>query len=299
MEELAAMRVYLKVAASGSFSDVARELGVSVSSVTRQVNTLEKALGVRLLSRSTRQLALTEAGSEYCRHVALIVRDVENARRAAIAHQEQVKGTINVHAVASAGAEIIVPALRQFLEEHTQLRINLTLTDEKADLLSKGIDVAVWLGNLPNSSLVARTLNMSQRLVCASPEYFERYGVPKVPQDLLNHNCLVYRSLEYLGRWRFLKDGESTTVEVAGNVQSGNGAVLLECARNGMGIAVMPTWMARSSREQGRLQVALTEYQVLPAEHDDTAIYVVYPHRERLPPKVRLFVDFLIEIFRE
>jgi DNA-binding transcriptional LysR family regulator len=298
MDELAAMRAFAKVVEAGSFSEVARQTDMSISSILRQVNGLEEVLGVRLLKRSTRQLAMTEAGQQYFRNVSSILHEIEAAKRAASTYQEGLKGTIKIHARTSAGTEMIVPALPHFLAQYPELQIDITLTDERADLLSEGIDLAIWLGNLEDSSMVARQLSSSRRLVCASPEYFKRNGVPESPQDLLQHNCLVFRSNHYSDGWRFRKDGESVTIPVAGNLKTANGAVLMTCAKNGLGIVLLQDWMVRSAKKEGLLQTALTDFEVFPTDYD-TTLYVVYPHKDGLPHKVRVFIDFLMALFQE
>lgn len=298
MDELAAMRIFVKVAETGSFSEVARQTDMSTSSISRQINGLEEFLGVRLLNRSTRHLALTEAGQQYLSSIAPLLHGIELARRTATSHQRGIKGSIKVHARTSAGAEVIVPALPRFLEQYPDLSVDITLTDERADLLAEGIDLAVWLGNLEDSSMIARRLSTSRRLVCGSPAYFQRFGVPMVPQDLLHHNCLVYRSNHYTGGWRFLKNGESITIPVNGNLKTANGAVLMSCAKNGLGLALLQDWMVKNSQKEGLLQTVLTDFAVFPTDYD-TSLYVVYPHKEGLSRRVRLFIDFLVDLFKK
>lgn len=296
MDELGAMQTFAKVGQTGSFSEVARQTEMSISSILRQVNALEERVGVRLLRRSTRKLALTEAGKIYLDSVCNILHDIEAAKRCAMSQHDDLSGVIRVHAHASAGAEVIVPALPGFLQAYPQLRLDLTLTDARADLLGEHIDLAVWLDNLEDSNIVARRLAANRRLVCASPGYFERHGRPAVPGDLLDHNCLIFRSANHSDDWHFRRGGSHLAVPVSGNLKSASAAALLGSARAGLGVALLPDWMVRNAVRDGALQTALQDFEASPTEYD-TNLYVVYPHRQGLPRKVRHFMDFLIELF--
>lgn len=296
INELAAIRIFITVTESGSFSEAARRLGISTSSVSRQVGTLEELIEVRLFKRSTRNLILTEAGHAYLAAVSPAVRELELARRNAHAYQRTVSGAIRVHVRASAGTEVLVPALSTFFEQYPEIEIDLTLTDERVDLLSNEVDVAVWLGELEDSSLVARKLSGSRRIVCASPAYLQRYGVPATPEDLKNHSCLLYLRHNYSKEWHFRHGDESFSIPVSGRLRTPDSAVLMAASKQGLGLVLLQDWMVQKSIEQGLLQAVLTDYEAFPTEQY-TSLYVVYPHRQRVPLKVRVFIDFLVQLF--
>lgn len=296
MDELAAIRVFARVARAGTFSEAARQLDMSTSSVSRQINALEESLGIRLFKRSTRNLVLTEAGETYLTSIDPALKQLELARRTALSYQRTISGSIRFHARTSAGTEVIVPALSEFFIRYPDIEIDITLTDERVDLLANGIDVAVWLGKLEDSSMVARNLSSSRRVICGSPAYLQRNGVPRKPDDLLQHSCLVYLQHNYLKDWRFQKDGQSFVIPVTGKLRTPNSVVLMEGAKQGLGLVMLQGWMVRKSVQEGSLQAVMEDYEAYPTEAD-TALYIVYPHRHGLPLKVRVFIDFLVQLF--
>ena len=296
MDELAAIRVFARVAKAGTFSEAARQLDMSTSSVSRQINALEESLGIRLFKRSTRNLVLTEAGETYLTSIDPALKQLELARRTALSYQRTISGSIRFHARTSAGTEVIVPALSEFFIRYPDIEIDITLTDERVDLLANGIDVAVWLGKLEDSSMVARNLSSSRRVICGSPAYLQRHGIPRKPDDLLQHSCLVYLQHNYLKDWRFQKDGQSFVIPVTGKLRTPNSVVLMEGAKQGLGLVMLQGWMVRKSVQEGSLQAVMEDYEAYPTEAD-TALYIVYPHRHGLPLKVRVFIDFLVQLF--
>jgi len=296
MDELAAIRVFARVARAGTFSEAARQLDMSTSSVSRQINALEESLGIRLFKRSTRNLVLTEAGETYLTSIDPALKQLELARRTALSYQRTISGSIRFHARTSAGTEVIVPALSEFFIRYPDIEIDITLTDERVDLLANGIDVAVWLGKLEDSSMVARNLSSSRRVICGSPAYLQRHGIPRKPDDLLQHSCLVYLQHNYLKDWRFQKNGQSFVIPVTGKLRTPNSVVLMEGAKQGLGLVMLQGWMVRKSVQEGSLQAVMEDYDAYPTEAD-TALYIVYPHRHGLPLKVRVFIDFLVQLF--
>lgn len=298
MDELNLNRAFVQVVESGSFSAAARHLNTSVTSVARQVSNLEAMLGTRLLNRTTRKQSLTEVGQFYYSKLTDILRQVENVKREVSSYQQTVKGCLRVNLRISVGSQVIVPALPRFLSQHPDLKFDITLTDERTDLVAEGIDVAVWLGSLQDSSMIARRLGPGRRVMCASPDYLARCGAPKVPQDLTKHNCLVYRAKDYDPVWRLKKNGKRIDVPVSGNLQTDSSAVLLTSAINGLGLVILQQLMARDAIGKGELVSVLSDYEVSPTE-SETALYVVYPHSRRISPKTRAFVDFLVALFQD
>ncbi|MFF7058000.1 LysR family transcriptional regulator [Achromobacter spanius] len=297
MDEFTRIRTFIKVVETGSFSAAARDVS-SVSSVARQVKALEDDLGARLLNRSTRSLSLTEAGRMFYERVTSIVTDLDIAKSEVNALQGEVRGVLRVWLRITAGTTVVVPALSAFLAQHPDLQVDITLTDERCDLIANNIDVALWLGALPNSEIVARRLSPTRRIVYGSPDYFKQRGVPTRPADLSTHNCLLFAVPSYDHRWSFTRDGSSEEVEVDGNVRSSNGMVLLASALAGIGVGIAHEWMVRQHLANGDLVKVLADYTVNPRQ-GDAELYAVFPSSRGLSRKVRAFVDFLIEIFKD
>lgn len=298
MDEMLTNRAFLQVVESGSFSAASVELGVSVASVVRQINSLESRLGVRLLNRSTRALSLTEAGAIYCKRIDDLVRQFDSLKREISSYQKDVKGLLRVHLRHSVGTHVIVPALPEFLTAHPDLKIEVTLTDERADLVAHGVDIAVWLGSLDDSNLIARKLSPGKRIICCSPSYVARRGLPASPEDLSQHNCVVYRAKSYDSSWRLTRDGHTTSVAVSGNIESESSAVLLTSALNGVGLAMLQEAMVRKAIASGDLINAFPDYSVSSTD-TDIALFAVYPGRKQTSPKTRAFIDFLVRLFRD
>ncbi len=297
MDEMLTNRAFLQVVDSGSFSAAAAEIGVSVATVARQVNSLEARLGVQLLHRTTRTLSLTEPGTHYCSRIREVLRIYDGVKREVASYQKDVKGLLRVHLRHSVGNQIIVPALPSFLEKHPNIKLDVTLTDAREDLVAQGVDVAVWLGNLEDSSLIARRLTPGKRLVCCSPAYAAKHGLPEHPSDLSQHNCIVYRAKSYDSSWRFTKDGTTISVGVSGNLESESSAVLMTSALNGLGFVMLQEAVVRNAIETGALVNVFSDYQTSSTDAD-IALYAVYPGSKQTSPKNRAFIDFLVRLFK-
>ena len=297
MDEKRLIRIFVQVVDSGSISAASRQLNTSITSVARQIGHLETMMGVRLLNRTTRRQSLTEAGRHYYSKLLGVVRDLDEIKREVTSYQETAKGRLRVHLRTTVGNQVIVPALPRFFAGYPEVTLDVTLTDERADLVGLGIDVAVWLGKLEDSSLIARRLSPSRRVLCASPDYLAKRGHPQKPADLIDHNCLVYRAKHYDNRWRFLKGEERIEIPVSGNLETSSGAVLFTGALNGLGLILVQESMAREALARGDLVPLLGDHEVSPTEFD-TALYVVHPGSRRIWPKVRAFIDFLVALFR-
>lgn len=297
MDEFTQIRTFIKVVEAGSFSAAARDQS-SVSSVARQVKSLEDALGARLLNRSTRSLSLTEAGRCFYDRMTAIAKDLDKAKSEVTSMQEEVKGVLRATLRVAAGTTVVVPALPRLLARYPELKLDLSLTDERCDLIANNIDVALWLGALPDAELVARRLSPTKRLVYGSPDYFARHGVPKTPQDLKDHSCMIFAAPSYHHRWGFTRGDEVQEVEVSGSIKSDNALVLLSSACAGLGVGIAHEWMLRGFLADGRLVRVLEEYTVNPRP-GDADLYAIFPSSKGLSKKVRAFVDFLLEIFSE
>lgn len=299
VDQLRAMRVFQAVVQSGSLSAAARQLGLSAPAVTRQVQALEEELGARLFHRTSRHLSLTEAGELYFRQAEQILAQIEEARDAVANLQAVPRGTLRVHARVLVGQIWIAPALPRFLAANPDLRVDLLLSNAIVDPVERQLDLDIRIGTLADSSLIARRLATSERIVCAAPDYLARRGTPRAPEDLTGQNCLTYRL--NLGRpvWRFLdRAGALTEVPVTGSLQTDSGPALLAAARAGLGIALLPDWSVLEDLRAGRLIRLFPARRVSHMEFEN-GIYAVYAETRRMPTKLRVFLDFLGEMFRE
>src|SRR5437899_1763512 len=267
MDEFTRIRTFIKVVEAGSFSAAARDVS-STSSVARQVNALEDELGVRLLQRSTRSLALTDAGRRFYERVTSIATDLNHAKAEVKSLHDDVKGRLRVQLRVATGTTVVVPALPRLLAQHPELSLDISLSDERRDLIANDIDVAVWLGDLPDSEIVARRLSPNRRIVCGSQAYLDKHGVPSTPEELRHHNCLVFSAPPSCDRWSFTRAGEHVDVEVRGTVSSDNSIVLLSSGMADLGLVIVQEWMVRQLIAEGRMRRVLSDWAVSPRPGD-------------------------------
>jgi DNA-binding transcriptional LysR family regulator len=295
METFAGMRLFAEVVDSGSFSAAGRRLGMAASSVARGIGTLENQLGARLLNRTTRKLGLTEAGRLYHERSKRILAEVEEARLSVTQLEAAPRGTLRLSVPVVFGRLHIAPALPDFLALHPALRIDLAMTDAFVDLVEEGVDLAIRIGELQDSSLIARRLAPNRRVMCASPHYLARHGVPTAPADLAAHDCLIYKQ-QNRSVWRLRNAGRIHEIKVSGSLVANNADALHVAALGGVGLTILPIWLAGRDIQRGALKIVLADYQVSPGALD-TNIYAVFPHSRHLSAKVRAFVDFLRQRF--
>ena len=296
MDSLNAIRLFTATVNAGSFSETGRRLGIAPSSVSRQVAALEDSVGARLLQRTTRKLSLTEAGRLYYQRVARILAELDEASAAVSDLEKAPRGVLQVNGPCAFGVRHITPALPEFLARFPQVRIELTLTDSFVDLVEAGADVAVRVGELEDSSLVARRLARNRRILCASPDYLARAGAPEKPQDLTSHNCLIYTRHHGNVVWKLGSAREPVEVRVDGNLRTNNTEAVHAAVVRGLGIALLPTWLVGQEVQSGRLAEVLGGYQAA-SDALDTGIHALYPAHRLLSSKVRAFVDFLVDRF--
>jgi DNA-binding transcriptional LysR family regulator len=293
MDQLAAIEAFVRVAESGSFSKAAERLKSSKSAVSRQVSALEAELGARLLHRTTRALTLTEAGRSYFDQASRILAELAEANASVGELQAAPRGRLRVSAPMSFGILHLAPAIPEFLERYPDVELDLIMNDRFVELVDEGFDMAIRIGKLGDSSLVARKLAPDRRTVCAAPAYLEKRGIPASPDDLKAHECLCYSNVGMAQEWRFVRpDGRPWPVEVRGRLHANNGDALRAAALRGFGLAVLPRFLVGRDFHSGALVSLLDEF--LPR---DAAVHAVYPHARHLSPKVRAFVDFLAERF--
>ena len=294
MDRLTAMEVFVRIVETGSFSAVAREMGMTQPTVSKQLTALEKQLKTRLLNRSTRQLSLTEAGSSYYESSKRIIDTVHEAEGNLGLLQTQLTGVLRVNSSIGLGQVYLGPLLLKFQEAHPGLSLDLSYADRYVDLVEEGIDVAIRVGKLNDSTLAARRIGSSFRCVIATPEYLQQHGTPQVPQDLVNHNCLLYAYLSTGNEWTFnSKEGE-IRVKVSGNFRSNNGEAIRQAVFANLGISVSPDWLILRELDEGRLIAILPEYAPAPAE-----INAVYPSARHVSAKVRAFTEFVRAEFQK
>ncbi len=284
------MEVFSAVVASGSLSAAARALGLTPSAVSRVVARLEARLGVRLVVRTTRALALTPEGEAYHRSAQRILRDLDEAERE-VAEQAAPRGRLRVSAALAHGRLYVVPLLGEFLERYPGITVDISLTDTIIDLVEERADVAIRFGPLPDSALVARRLGESGRSIIASPAYLARHGTPRIPEDLLNHNCMGFNFRRAEPLWPFRRDGRDYTLDLPGNIEANNGETLVQLAREGVGIARVGTFHVAEDIVSGRLVSLLDEFN----PGDREAIHALFVGGATMPARVRVFIDYLAE----
>jgi DNA-binding transcriptional LysR family regulator len=291
-DSLYEMSVFEKVVAAGSLSAAARDLGVSTAVISRRLAALEARLGVRLVNRTTRRLALTDEGASYHEACARILAEIEDADSAAAAQRVEPQGLLKVALPASFGHKHIAPLVPPFAVRYPKIELAFSLSDRTVNMIAEGYDLAIRIGELEDSSLAARKLAPNRRVVCASPQYLREHPAPRIPEDLRQHNCLNTTDLQM--NWEYKgPDGKRGTVRVAGHYACDNWEVLREWAMAGLGVALKSTWDVRRQLEDGSLVPLLPGYDF----GTDVAIYAVYPHRRYLPAKTRVFIDYLAESF--
>lgn len=289
MDRFEAMRIFCKVVELGSFAGAADRLNLSTSAVSRQVAQLEALLGAQLLQRTTRKLSLTENGQAYFERCLQLLADLEETEELIGSNTLHPRGTLRLSAPISFGASHLAPALAAFARQHPDMKFDVVLADRAVDLVEEGLDLAIRVGALGSQNLVARRIGVTPGLVCASPDYLARHGMPQTPQDLLQHNCLSYAYSSENNVWRFERPGaEAVRVKISGNIQANNGIVLGEFAAAGLGITRAPDFILGPFVASGRLQPILSDWPAPPLP-----IHAVYPSRRHLSAKVRSFVDFM------
>ncbi len=290
MPELIDMEIFARVVTSGSMSGAAREMSLSPAVISKRIQRLEDSLGCRLLQRTTRQINLTEAGQGYYDRVIAILSSVEEAKNFVTTRNVAASGTLRVTAPTSFGRMHLAPHLSKFLDQHPDLRFNLELTDVYLDLISEGFDLAIRIGELEDSSLVARRLSGNHRFICAAPTYLQEHGEPQTLDDLASHICLASSAQDV---WRLEGPDGPINHRVYSFVQTNSSEVVREMVMSGVGIALRSSWDVGPELRDGKLKVILPQY--IASRH--VAIHAIYPSRRFLPVKVRAFIDFLADLY--
>lgn len=293
MDLIASIRMFVAVAERRGFAAAAQALDVAPATVTKYVASLERHLGARLLHRTTRKLSLTESGRLYLERCTRVLEELAAAESLVSREREEPHGRLRVNAAHSFGTLYLGPVLADYLRRYPRVEVDLTLMDRRVDLIEEGYDVAIRIGVLEDSALVARRLAPVRMLACASPAYLKARGRPQRPEQLATHDCLLYTYNTDAGTWKFTgADGVETAVQVAGSLRANNGDVLLAAAMAGAGIILQPTFIVGPAVADGRLVPILEGWCA-----SEFGVHAVYPRREFLPAKARTFVDFLAAKF--
>lgn len=294
---LSTLQTFVEVVRQGSFAAVARDRNVDPSSVSRAIANLEKELDIRLFQRTTRQLSLTEAGTVYFERIEPLMSELDTALMAAKDVSNQPKGTLRITASVSFGIACIVPHLPSFEACYPELSVELILSDAVLDLVNERIDIAIRLGKMADSTLMAQRLISTQYIVCASPEYLTKHAHPQSPQELSAHECLRFPLEGFRSRWLFKEQQHSKTddveeVIVRGRTVISNAIALRDCARADMGMALLPHWLIQTDLAAGQL-INVFPHHAVTATTFETAAWFVYPSKKHLPLKVKVLMDFL------
>jgi DNA-binding transcriptional LysR family regulator len=293
MNRLESLESFVAVVESGQFTIAADRLGIGKSVISRRVSELEEYLGALLLQRTTRTLSLTDAGREFYPRAVQVLEDLDEAEQSVSRSQQGLSGRLRLAAPLSFGLLHLSNALTGFRKLHPRVVLDVDLNDSEVDLIQEGVDLALRIGDLNNSTMVARPLAPINFIICASPEYLQRHGTPQSAEDLTQHQGLCYSNLPEPQKWRLIdSSGHTQTARVPLQMQANNGQLLLDAASSGQGICLSPTFIAYQAVLDGRLKPILTDYHIPPV-----SAYAIYPNRRFIPQRVRVLADYLRQQF--
>lgn len=290
MDKLGDLEVFARIVSAGSLSAAGRELGLSPAVVSKRLRRLEDRIGTRLIQRTTRHISLTEAGQGYYERVIAVLAGLEDAEAYVTRRSQQARGVLKISAPTSFGRMHIAPHLKTFMNANPDLSVHLVLNDGFVDLVADGFDIAIRIAELADSSLVARRLAPVRRILCATPSYLAAHGIPSSLEDLDNHICLPPHNND---PWRLEGPNGSFQYRPVGRLSTNSSEVVRECVIAGLGIALRSTWDIFEELRDGRLVPVLPS--ISGSRH--VAVYAVYASRHFLPTKIRVFLDFLAELY--
>lgn len=294
MDPVGGMALFVAVVENHSFRGAADQVGMTPSAVSKQISRLEDRLGARLLNRTTRRLGLTEVGAVYFEHARRILEDIEEAERAVSESLAVPRGLLRLSVPLSFGRVKIAPLLSDFLQRYPEVRMSVYSHDREVDLIAEGYDLAIRVGSLQDSSMIARRLTVNRRWVCGAPSYFERYTPPETPEDLTRHNCLINLAYSPQRSWWFKDQDQYYQVPVTGSLEYDNPLALREAALRGLGLVLLPSYIVQGDLAEGRLVRVLRDFI-----SEEADVFLIYPSSRHVTPKVRVFVDFLLDAFRD
>ncbi|MCU4339065.1 LysR family transcriptional regulator [Acinetobacter dispersus] len=287
---------FIRVADLGSISKAAQDTNISVSVASQKLQRLEQNLQLRLFHRTTRKLTLTDEGRVLLEHGRHWIADFIHLQESLKLKDRPLTGTLRITTSATFGTKVLMPVIAEFALLHPELKIHLDLNDQNIDLIQQGMDLAIRIGQLKSSSLIAKRLSTNQRLLCASPAYLQQYGVPTTLSDLKLHRCILQQHGHGLtDQWHLINaEGQVEQVHVEGYFATNSGEGVRQAALAGLGISNHSIWHVAEDLASGRLVQVLPDYPV-----ETTAIYAVFPHRELIAPKVQRFLDYLVDYFQQ
>ncbi|MGP5211660.1 LysR family transcriptional regulator [Psychrobacter alimentarius] len=288
MDRIDAMRAFVSVVTEGSFSNAATAMQLSPQLVSKYVSKLEERLEIRLLNRTTRKVSLTEAGTHYFQHAQQILLSIDDMESKLGGFQQKPKGTLRISAPVSFALKHMAQLITDFQTLYPSVNVDLQLTDRKVDIVEEGFDVALRIGQLKSSSLIAKLVAPIRVILCASPDYLNKHGIPRDPEDLKNHRYLHYSYMERNSKEEIYQGLSIESSQRDGGLSSNNGDLLVNAAIAGAGLALQPTFIASEAIVDGKLVIVLPEY-----EPETLGLYAVYAHRKLLPHKIRCFIDFI------
>ena len=293
MDRVSDLEFFTQLVKQGSLAALARELGVTPPAITARLAQLEKRLGVRLLNRTTRRLSVTHEGEIYLATGARLLEELQELEQTVSSSRGTPKGLLRINATFGFGRRHVAPAIVEFARRYPEVEVQLELTDRSVNLTDKAFDIGIWFGTVPDSRMVARKIVSNKRMLCASPDYLKRAGMPQVPRDLQSHQCIVLRESDAAyGTWYLTRGTRQETIKVRGVLSTNDGETGVLWALAGYGILMRSEWDIHEHVRAGRLVPVLADWALPVAD-----IFAVYPERANLSAKVSAFIDFLTEWF--
>jgi len=293
MDTLDGIKTVIAVVETGSFTAASERLGMSKALVSKYIGEVEKQLDVRLFNRSTRRLALTEAGQSYYDKALPLIEEFTELVDNVTGIQAKPQGVLRISVPVTFGEMKLSRVLPKFLKKYPLMQLDIQLTDKKIDMLEEGVDVVIRIGGVDDSSLIAKKINTYPLILCASKNYLSKHGIPLTPQDISAHNCIIDSNFRIGKQWPIITpDNKTQSVTVTSNVSANSPRAVKEIAMNDGGIAMIPEFIVEDALKDGRLEMVLPGYHTL-----EFGLFAIYPHRRYLAKKVRCFIDFLTEEF--
>jgi DNA-binding transcriptional LysR family regulator len=293
MDTLDGMKTVVAVVETGSFTAASERLNISKALASKYVGEVEKRLNVRLFHRSTRKLALTEAGKNYYQYALPLLDEFTQLVDSVTGDQSSPQGLLRVSVPAAFGEMKLAPLIPKFLEQHQDLRLEIIISNSMVDMVEEGIDVRIRVGGVDDSSLIARQLDTLPLILCASPAYLKQHGRPKTAQDLSQHNCIIDSNFRIGKQWPIISpEGKAQSISVNTRIAASSPSAVKEIAVAGGGIGMVPRFIVEPALEQALLEEVLPGFSTL-----EFGLFALYPHRRYLPKKVRCFIDFMVDEF--
>jgi DNA-binding transcriptional LysR family regulator len=294
MDKLLAMKIFVQIVEKGTLTAAAASLDTSPPSVVRSLASLERHLGARLLNRTTRRIHLTDEGMQYLERCRTILSAVQEAEATLTTRQTEPQGRLTITAPVVFGRRYVAPIVNEFIQRYPNVSADLLLVDRFVNLIEEGLDVAVRVAHLGDSSLVAIPVGQARRVLCASPQYLQRHGTPRVPEDVRDHRCIRFTGITPRNEWRFRVRRRNVTIPITSVVSCNQIDSALDACENGLGLGMFLSYQVTPSRESGKLRYVLEEF-----ESEPLPVQVIYPHSKLLSTKVRAFVDECVQQLRQ